>query len=145
LTIYEDVRIIMILSPSWRSLQVSRTDHTHTEQQKDRICTIRDIETKKVFLTEIYSIISNLTSYIQRGQGAEFEIAGMARCSGIYSKGCKMLFYYGGARRNRGSSGSMAAATLIIPKKFHGVTAIAIASSSFATSLSAVNKFSHKF
>jgi hypothetical protein len=30
-------------------------------------------------------------------------------------------------------------------KKFHGVTAIAIASSSFATSLSAVNKFSHKF
>ena len=56
-----------------------------------------------------------------------------------------MLFYYGGTRRNRGSSGSMAAATLIIPKKFHGVTAIAIASSSFATSLSAVNKFSHKF
>lgn len=38
-----------------------------------------------------------------------------------------------------------AAATLIIPKKFHAVTAIAIASSSsFATSLSAVNKFSHK-
>jgi hypothetical protein len=38
----------------------------------------------------------------------------------------------------------MAAATLIIPKKFHVVTVIAIASSSFATSLSAVNKFSHK-
>ena len=56
-----------------------------------------------------------------------------------------MLFYYGDTRRNRGSIGSMAAATLIIPKKFHGVTAIAIASSSFATSLSAVNKFSHKF
>ena len=37
-----------------------------------------------------------------------------------------------------------AAATLIIPKKFHVVTAIAIASSSFAMSLSAVNKFSHK-
>jgi hypothetical protein len=64
--------------------------------------------------------------------------------SGIYSKGCKTLFYYGGARRNRGNSGSMAPATLITPKKFHGVTAIAIASSSFATSLSAVNKFSHK-
>jgi hypothetical protein len=30
-------------------------------------------------------------------------------------------------------------------KKFHVVTVIAIASSSFATSLSAVNKFSHKF
>jgi hypothetical protein len=69
----------MILSPSWRSLQVSRTENTHTEQQKDRVYTIRDIETKKVFLTEIYSIISNLTFYIQRGQGAGFEIAGMAR------------------------------------------------------------------
>jgi hypothetical protein len=64
--------------------------------------------------------------------------------SGIYSKGCKTLFYYGGTRRNRGSSGSMTAATLITPKKFHVVTVIAIASSSFATSLSAVNKFSHK-
>jgi hypothetical protein len=69
----------MILLPSWRSLQVSRTENTHTEQQKDRVYTIRDIETKKVFLTEIYSIISNLTFYIQRGQGAGFEIAGMAR------------------------------------------------------------------
>ena len=39
----------------------------------------------------------------------------------------------------------MGAATLITPKKFHVVTVIAIASSSFATSLSAVNKFSHKF
>ena len=57
-----------------------------------------------------------------------------------------MLFYYWGTRRNRGyGSNSMAPATLIIPKKLHVVIAIAIASSSFATSLSAVNKFSHKF
>ena len=69
----------MVLSPSWRSLQVSKTESTHTEQQKDRVYTIRDIKTKKVFLTEIFSIISNLTFYIQRGQGAGFEIAGMAR------------------------------------------------------------------
>jgi hypothetical protein len=71
----------MILSPPWRSLQVSRTEHTHThtQQQKDPVCTIRDIETKKVFLTEIFSIISNLTFYIQRGQDAGFEIADMAR------------------------------------------------------------------
>jgi hypothetical protein len=53
--------------------------HTYTQQQKDPVCTIRDIETKKVFLTEIFSIISNLTFYIQRGQGAGFEIADMAR------------------------------------------------------------------
>jgi hypothetical protein len=41
----------------------------------------------------------------------------------------------------------MAVATLINQKKFHVVTVIAIASSSssFAMSLSAVNKFSHKF
>jgi hypothetical protein len=39
----------------------------------------------------------------------------------------------------------MAPATLITPKKFHVVTVIAIASSSFAMTLSAVNKFSHKF
>jgi hypothetical protein len=48
-----------------------------TQSSKKIICTIRDIETKKCFFLPKFSIISSLTSY--SGQGAGFEIAGMAR------------------------------------------------------------------
>jgi hypothetical protein len=52
-------------------------DRSHREQQKDPLYN-SDIGTKKVFLTEIFDLLS-LTSHIQQGQDAGFEIAAMAR------------------------------------------------------------------
>ncbi|MDQ3853226.1 MAG: hypothetical protein M3299_10375 [Thermoproteota archaeon] len=56
---------------------VSRT-FTQREQQKDPLYN-SDIGTKKVFLTEEIFDLLSLTSHIQQGQDAGFEIAAMAR------------------------------------------------------------------
>lgn len=52
--------------------------HTEREQQKDPLYN-SDIGTKKVFLTEEIFDLLSLTSHIQQGQDAGFEIAAMAR------------------------------------------------------------------
>ena len=89
--------------PSWRCLQVSRTDHT--EQQKDPLA-IRDIETKKVSLMRNFfrSIEPDVIYSADRVQDLRSLL--WQDSSGIYGKGGNTIVL--GVQEGIGSGSIMA-------------------------------------